>query len=64
MSEARTSEAQKRALKKYHDKFQQVKFYCEPDLYLEMKDYCERNGDSISQFIKDAVREKMQRDSV
>lgn len=59
MTETRVSEAQKRAVKKYHDKFAQVKFYCEPDLYLDIKDYCEATGESISAFLKRVAREEI-----
>lgn len=54
------SEARKRATAKYHAKFQQVKFYCEPDLYEEVKSYCSAQGISMAQFIKDSMRRGME----
>lgn len=45
---------------RYHSKFQQVKFYCEPDLYEEVKAYCAAQGVSMSQFIKDSMRKNME----
>ena len=63
MSEERTtklSEAKLRANRKYQDKFQQVKFYCEPVLYLEIKEYCEAKGESISAFLKRLARAEME----
>ena len=45
---------------RYHSKFQQVKFYCEPDLYEEVKAYCAAKGISMSQFIKDSMRRGME----
>lgn len=54
------TEAQLRANRKYQDKFQQVKFYCEPELYLEMKDYCEARGESVSAFLKRVIKAEME----
>lgn len=62
MAEGRTtklSEARLRSIKKYQDKFQQVKFYCEPELYLEIKDYCELKGESMASFFKRLARAEM-----
>ena len=67
MSEERTtklSEAKLRANRKYQDKFQQVKFYCEPELYLEIKDYCEAKGESVSAFLKRVAAEEIARHPV
>ena len=61
MAETKQSEAQIRALKRYHDKFQQVKFYFEPELYLEVKDYCEAKGESMTAFIKRICKEEIER---
>lgn len=49
-----------RANRKYQDKFQQVKFYCEPDLYLEIKEYCEATGESVAAFLKRLARAEME----
>ena len=57
----KNSEARLRANRKYQDKFQQVKFYCEPELYLEIKDYCEARGESVAAFIKRLARAEMER---
>ena len=42
--------------KKYQDKFQQVKFYCEPELYEAAKEYCAAHGESLSGFLKRLIR--------
>ena len=63
MAESKLSEARRRAIQKYHDKFVQVKFYCEPDFYAEIKEYCESRGESVAQLIKRSVREQMIRDT-
>jgi len=53
------SEARKRATAKYHAKFQQVKFYCEPELYEAAKSYCEEHGESLTGFIKRLMRSEI-----
>ena len=53
------SEAKKRADAKYHAKFQQVKFYCEPELYETAKSYCEEHGESLTGFIKRLMRSEI-----
>ena len=44
---------------KYHAKFQQVKFYCEPELYEAAKSYCEEHGESLTGFIKRLMRSEI-----
>ena len=41
---------------RYHAKFQQVKFYCEPELYEAAKAYCAEHGESMSGLIKRLMR--------
>lgn len=53
------SEAKKRADAKYHSKFQQVKFYCEPELYEAAKAYCAEHGESLTAFIKRLMRSEI-----
>lgn len=53
------TEAKKKADAKYQAKFQQVKFYCEPDLYEEMKTFCEKQGESMASFMKRAIKRSM-----
>ena len=44
---------------KYHSKFQQVKFYCEPELYEAAKAYCAEHGESLTAFIKRLMRSEI-----
>lgn len=53
------SEARRKSLDKYWSKFQQVKFYCEPDLYDEMKKACAAAGESMASFMKRAIQNEL-----
>lgn len=57
------SEAKKRADAKYWAKFQQVKFYCEPELYEAAKGYCAAHGESLTGFIKRLMAEELEKNS-
>ena len=45
---------------RYWSKFRQLKFYCEPELYDAISEYCALHGESVTGFMKRIAREAIE----
>lgn len=60
---AETSEAQKRAQRKYMERFVEIKVRMTPDKRGAVQDHARKMGESTTEFINRAIDEAMERDS-
>lgn len=60
---AEISEAQKRAQRKYMEKYVEVKVRMTPERRSIIQEYAKSMGQSATEFINAAIDEKMQRDN-
>lgn len=61
---AEISEAQKRAQRKYMEKYVEVKVRMTPERRSIIQEYAKSVGQSATEFINAAIDEKMQRDTL
>lgn len=61
---AEISEAQKRAQRKYMEKYVEIKVRMTPDKRSIVQDHARSRGESATEFINRAIDEAMERDSV
>lgn len=57
-----TTEAQLRANKKYHDKFERIQVRVSPEEKEAIESHAEGIGESVNSFIRRAVAETMERE--
>ena len=57
------TEAQKRAQKKYMEKFERINVNIDPDKKARIKDHVKHTGESVNTFINRAIDEAMERDN-
>lgn len=60
---AETSEAQKRAQRKYMEKYVEIKVRMTPDKRSIVQDHARNMGESATEFINRAITETMERDN-
>ena len=60
---AETSEAQKRAQRKYMEKYVEIKVRMTPEKRSIVQEHARRHGESATEFINRAIDEAMERDS-
>lgn len=56
------TEAQLRASKKYHAKFDRLYIRISPERKVEIENHAEKMGESVNTFVQRAVTEAMERD--
>ena len=57
-----TTEAQLRANKKYHDKFERIQIRVSPEEKEAIEAHAEKIGESVNSFVRRAVVEAMERE--
>lgn len=61
--EFKTSEASRKAVKKYHAKFDDVRVRMIPEEHEKLKAHAEAMGESVTAFLKRAIAETIERDN-